>query len=151
MRQINDPPVQLPIKRHFRRLNTYWLSIHTPVLLARSRRGRSWRGVQSGPPAARLDTGSAAWRPPAARHGSGTTSDWRLSAPECAACCLSSAAPWSESTRGVFLSWVSGGNRNVWIETNKVNGGSPDLLCVDGRHLGDAGDLNHSFGVFSQV
>lgn len=26
-----------------------------------------------------------------------------------------------------------------------------NLLCVDGRDLCDAGNLNHSFGVFSQV
>lgn len=144
------------MSRHF---NTSRL-IHTPVLPVRSRRGRSWRAARSGPPAGRLDTGSAAWQPPAALHGSEMTSDWRLLAPVCAACCPSSVIPWSEKAQVEFSvmcgsSWA-GLSLNVLIRTNEKLchawlAGLSNLLCIDGRHLCDASNLNHSFWVFSQV
>ncbi len=120
-RKVADksPPVRLPIKHNFSHLNTSWLSIytHTPVLLVRSRPSRSWRGVQSGPPAGRLDTGSAAWRPPAARRGSETMSDWRLLAPGCAVCCPSSAIPWSANTQFfVTCAAVLDGTSMFWLK-----------------------------------
>lgn len=45
---------------------------------------------------------------------------------------------------------------NVVIKINQNSchawlGSLSDLLCVDGRHLCDARDLNHSFSIFSQV
>lgn len=86
---------------------------------------------------------------------------WLAAVGSCVRCLLpfiSNSMIWKHTGGVLCYVWSSwaGLSLNVLIGTNEKLchawlAGLSDLLCVDGRHLCDASNLNHSFWVFSQV